>query len=157
MPRHKRQYWLVKTEPDVFSIDDLQRLGRSMWEGVRNFQARNYMRDQMHLGDPVLIYHSNAKPPGIVGLGEVVRESYPDHTSWDPAHKYFDPASSPDNPRWFMVDIGYVETFPRMVSLHEVQKIRRLASMPLVNRSRLSVQPVKKTEFDRLVKLAHEL
>lgn len=150
------RYWLVKTEPDVFSIDDLERLGRSMWEGVRNFQARNYMRDDMKLRDKVLIYHSNAKPPGIVGLGEVVRTSYPDHTSWDPQHKYFDPLSTPEKPRWFMVDIGYLETFPRKVSLAEVQSIPKLAQMPLVNRSRLSVQPVEKAHFDLLIRRARK-
>jgi predicted RNA-binding protein with PUA-like domain len=148
------RHWLMKTEPDAFSIDDLARLGSSMWEGVRNYQARNFMRDDMKLGDPVLIYHSNAKPPGVVGLGEVVREAYPDHTAWDPASKYFDPKSDPDAPRWFMVDVGYVETFPRLVSLDEVRNTAELAHMPLVHRSRLSVQPVDPADFELICRLA---
>lgn len=151
-------HWLVKTEPDSFSIEDLKRLGRTTWDGIRNFQSRNFMRDDMELGDWVLIYHSNAKPPGVVGLGEVVRTSYPDHTAWDPASKYFDEKSSPEDPKWFMVDIGHVETFPRLVSLDELRSRSGpgdvLEGMPLVGKSRLSVQPVTPEQFDAIVELA---
>lgn len=154
------QHWLCKTEPDVFSIDDLKRLKKTNWEGVRNYQARNFMRDQMRKGDPVLIYHSNAKPPGVVGLGKVVRESYPDHFAWDPTSKYFDPASTPENPRWFMVDVGYVRHFKRMVSLDELRSHGEgdgaLADMALMNRSRLSVQPVSPEQFAFIVGLARK-
>ncbi|MGE0732676.1 MAG: EVE domain-containing protein [Acidimicrobiia bacterium] len=152
------RHWLVKTEPESFSIDDLKRLGRTSWDGVRNFQARNFMRDDMALGDWVLVYHSNAKPPGVVGLGEVVRTAYPDHTAWDPASKYFDEQSSPEDPRWFMVDVGYVETFPRLVSLDELRSHGgpggALEGMPLVTKSRLSVQPVTLEQFEFVVALA---
>jgi len=151
-------HWLVKTEPDAFSIDDLKRLGRTSWDGVRNYQARNFMRDDMQLGDWVLVYHSNAKPPGVVGLAEVVRTSYPDHTAWDPASKYFDEQSSPQDPRWFMVDIGFVERFPRPVPLDELRAHGTpggvLEGMPLVGKSRLSVQPVTPDQFDAIVELA---
>lgn len=152
------KYWLAKTEPGSFSIDDLARLGTTSWEGVRNFQARNYMRDEMRVGDPVLIYHSNAKPPGVVGLGKVVRAAYPDHTAWDPTSKYFDESSSPDNPRWMMVDVGYVETFPRLVSLDELRTYatKQLAGMVLLNRSRLSVQPVGLKHYNFICKLARK-
>ncbi len=151
-------HWLVKTEPDAFSIDDLKRLGRTSWDGVRNYQARNFMRDDMQLGDWVLVYHSNAKPPGVVGLGEVVRTAYADHTAWDPASKYFDEQSSPQDPRWFMVDIGFVEIFPRLVPLDELRSHGEpggvLEGMPLVGKSRLSVQPVTPDQFDAIVAMA---
>ena len=151
-------HWLVKTEPDAFSIDDLKRLGRTSWDGVRNYQARNFMRDDMQLGDWVLVYHSNAKPPGVVGLGEVVRTAYADHTAWDPASKYFDEQSSPQDPRWYMVDVGFVEIFPRLVPLDELRSHGEpggvLEGMPLVGKSRLSVQPVTPDQFDAIVELA---
>ena len=148
------RHWLVKTEPEAFSIDDLRRSGRTTWDGIRNYQARNFMRDDMKLGDPVIIYHSNAKPPGVIGLGEVVREAYPDHFSWDPSHKYFDPKATPDNERWMMVDVGYVDTFPRLVSLEELREAPQLAGMPLVSKSRLSVQPVTPEQFKAICALA---
>ena len=148
------RHWLVKTEPESFSLEDLKRLKRSSWEGVRNYQARNYMRDEMRKGDLVLIYHSNAKPPGVVGLGQVVKESYPDHFAWQIGHKYFDPASTPDKPRWFMVDVGYKRTFRRLVSLDELRGMPELAGMPLVNKSRLSVQPVSPEQFEAIVAAA---
>ena len=141
------RHWLVKTEPESFSIDDLKRLRRSHWDGVRNFQARNFMRDEMRKGDPVIIYHSNAKPPGIVGLGKVVKEAYPDHTSWDSKGKYFDPQSSKKDPRWFMVDVGYVAHFRRFISLDVLREMPELEGMPLVSKSRLSVQPVTEDQF----------
>lgn len=145
------RHWLVKTEPESFSLQDLKAMKRSSWEGVRNYQARNFMRDDMRKGDLVLIYHSNANPPGVVGLGEVVKESYPDHFAWQIGNKYFDPASTPEKPRWFMVDIGYKRTFRRLVPLHELTEMRELAGMPLVSKSRLSVQPVAPEQFEAIV------
>lgn len=124
---------------------------------MRNYQARNLVRDEMALGDWVLIYHSNAKPPGVVGLGEVVRTAYPDHTAWDPASKYFDEQSSPEDPRWFMVDVGYVETFPgwcRWMSSARTKPGGVLEGVPIVSKSRLSVQPVSPDAFDAIVAMA---
>jgi Uncharacterized conserved protein len=144
----------MKSEPGDYSIDDLAKDGRTHWDGVRNYQARNFMRDEMQVGDPVLFYHSAVKPPGVVGLAEVVSEPYPDHTAWDPDSKYYDPESTPDDPRWFMVDIGFVEKFPRMVSLDEIKSHPELSEMVLVRRSRLSVQPVTEREFEIIVSLA---
>ncbi|HEX7098288.1 MAG TPA: EVE domain-containing protein [Acidimicrobiia bacterium] len=146
--------WLMKSEPGDYSIDDLAKDGRTHWDGVRNYQARNFMRDEMQVGDPVLFYHSAVKPPGVVGLAEVVSEPYPDHTAWDPDSKYYDPESTPDDPRWFMVDIGFVKKFPRMVSLDEIKSHPELSEMVLVRRSRLSVQPVTEREFEIIVSLA---
>ncbi len=148
------RYWLMKSEPGDYSIEDLERDGSTHWDGVRNYQARNLMRDEMRVGDRVLFYHSNAKPPGVAGIAEVVRESYPDFTSWDPADKHFDPASTPDAPRWFMVDIGFVERLPRLVGLPELRDQPELADMPLLNRSRLSVQPVTSEQYDLIVSLS---
>ncbi len=149
-----RQYWLMKSEPYVYSIDDLQRDGTTYWDGVRNYAARNIMRDRMRIGDRVLYYHSNAKPPGVAGIAEVCRESYPDHTQFDPSSKYHDPKATDENPRWFMVDVRFVEKFEREVSLPEIRATPELAEMVLVNRSRLSVQPVTQAEYDRIVGMA---
>lgn len=147
------RHWLVKSEPDTFSIDDLATAGSTSWEGVRNFQARNVMKE-MKLGDRVLFYHSSTKPPGVAGIAEIVREAYPDHHAWTKGDHYYDEKASPDNPIWVMVDIGFVEKLPRLVSLDEIKAAPELADMVLVKRSRLSVQPVAKAEFDRIVKLA---
>ena len=144
----------MKSEPGEYSIDDLGRDGSEHWDGVRNYQARNLMRDEMSVGDRVLFYHSNDKPPGVVGLAEVVREAYPDHTQFDPDDPHFDPKADPDDPRWFMVDVGFVEKFPRKVSLDELKTHPELADMVLLNRSRLSVQPVEKNHFDFVLALA---
>ncbi len=149
-----RQYWLVKSEPDVYSIDDLERDGETFWDGVRNYSARNLMRDKMRVGDRVLYYHSNAKPPGVVGIAEVARESYPDHTQFDPKSKYHDPKATEEKPRWFMVDIAFVEKLPRAVSLPEIKDTKALSEMVLVNRSRLSVQPVRKSEYDLILRMS---
>lgn len=147
------RHWLVKSEPGDYSIEDLRRDGTTHWDGVRNYQARNFMRD-MQIGDRLLYYHSSAKPPGVIGLAEVVREAYPDHTAWDAESDHFDEKSTPDDPRWFMVDIGFIERFPRLVPLDELREQPELAGMPLLNRSRLSVQPVSPAEFDLIVDLA---
>lgn len=139
------KYWLMKSEPEVFSIDDLKNRpnGTEHWDGVRNYQARNMLRDQMRKGDLAFFYHSNCKEPGIVGITEIVREGYPDFTAFDPQSPYYDPASSPDNPRWYMVDVQFVRTLKRIVTLTELKGHRELADMPLLQRgNRLSVIPV---------------
>lgn len=150
------RHWLMKSEPDVFGIDHLRAKGVEHWDGVRNYQARNFMRDEMKAGDLILFHHSNAKPPGVAGVARVVREAYPDHTSWDPGSYYFDPKSTPEQPRWFMVDVGYVETFPTFLPLDELRNHEVLADMALLNRSRLSVQPVTRLQFDYIVRLGRE-
>lgn len=155
MARAKR-YWLVKSEPNVYSIADLQRDGKTFWDGVRNYQARNFMRDDMHLGDGVLFYHSSAQPMGIYGVAKVVREAYPDHTQFDASdpHRY-DPKSDPANPTWMMVDIGYVGTFKTPITLAMLKQTSGLEKMGVVQRgSRLSVQPVSRKEWDIVMKLS---
>jgi predicted RNA-binding protein with PUA-like domain len=149
------RFWLVKTEPDVFSFDDLlaAKNQTTFWSGVRNYQARNTMRDEMKLGDRVLVYHSNAEPPGAIGIARVVREGYPDHSQFDPNDEYFDPAATPDAPRWFMVDLQAVEKFARLVPLPELREMKGLAKMVLLQKgSRLSVQPVTPEEFQTITK-----
>ena len=149
-----RRYWLMKCEPDAYTIEDLERDGRTSWEGVRNYQARNFMRDQMQVGDKVLFYASNASPSGVTGLAEVVRAGYPDHTAWTPGHHYFDEGSSQESPTWYMVDIGYVERFPATVSLETLKQTPGLEDMMVTRKgSRLSVQPVAPDEYDIVVKL----
>jgi len=143
-------YWLMKSEPDVFSIDDLKKKGVSGWDGVRNYQARNYMR-QMKIGDLVFFYHSNAKPPAIVGIMTVVREAYPDPTQFDPKSDYFDSRSPTDNPRWSQVDVRYQETFARALSLDDLRGMPILSKMVLLHRGRLSVQPVMVGEWEAIV------
>jgi len=146
-------YWLMKSEPNVYSIDDLASDGETCWEGVRNYAARNNMR-AMEVGDMVLYYHSQQKPPGVVGLARVSRLAYPDHFAWEPGHKYFDEKSTPEKPRWWMVDVEFVEKFPREVGLPEIKAAQGLEEMVLVKRGRLSVQPVRPDEFDRVVRMA---
>ena len=150
------QYWLMKSEPDEFSIDDLEhRPGQTEpWDGVRNYQARNMMRDQMRRGDQVFFYHSNTKVPGIVGIAEVVREGYPDHTAFDPDDPHHDPKSDPDNPRWFMVDVRFVRRLDRTISLVELKADPALTDMPLVRRgNRLSVMPVTAAQWNHILAL----
>lgn len=143
-----KRYWLMKSEPNTYSIDDLARDGRTHWDGVRNYQARNFMRDDMSIGDEVLFYHSNAQPPGVVGIARVVREGYPDHTARDPDSKYFDPKASEDDPRWFMVDIEFVEKFDEIIPLETLKSTPGLEEMIVTKKSRLSVQPVTEREFE---------
>ena len=140
--------WLMKVEPEVYSIHDLKRDGNTGWEGVRNFQARNFLRDQMQVGDRVLFYHSNADPPGVAGLARVVRAGYPDPTARDPRSDYHDPKASDEDPRWYAVDIAYVDTFPELVPLDRLRSTPGLEQMLVINRSRLSVQPVTDAEFE---------
>jgi predicted RNA-binding protein with PUA-like domain len=137
--------WLIKSEPEEFSFDDLRAGPRQSepWDGVRNYQARNMMRDQMQVGDGVFFYHSNCAEPGIVGLAKVASKSYPDATAFDPEDKHFDPKSDPENPRWFLIDVQYVRKFKRTVSLTELKSYPELAEFQLVKRgNRLSVMPV---------------
>jgi predicted RNA-binding protein with PUA-like domain len=141
------QHWLLKSEPSVYSIDDLERETRTYWDGIRNYQARNLMRDGMKQGDLVLFYHSNAAPAGVAGLAVVAREAYPDFTAWDPDSPYYDEKSTPDNPRWVMVDVTFGEKFSRLVTLDEIKAESALQEMVLVKNSRLSVQPVRPEEF----------
>lgn len=149
-------YWLMKSEPSVYSIDDLKRDGTTHWDGVRNYQARNMMRDKMKKGDRVLFYHSNANPPGVAGTAKVVRTGYPDHTARDPQSNYYDPKATDEDPRWYMVDIEFEEKLPRLVSLAEIKDHPDLQKMVLVRRSRLSVQPVRPDEFKAILSLARE-
>lgn len=147
------QYWLMKSEPESFSIDDLARAPRktTCWDGVRNYQARNMMRDEMKHGDLGFFYHSNCEVPGIVGVVEIVREAYPDHTAFDPEDHHFDPKSDPDKPRWFMVDVKLVEKFSRVVSLRELKEYAggKLAGFRLLAKgNRLSVMPVSHTQWE---------
>ena len=140
-------HWLMKSEPDVFGIEHLKALPQQTdhWDGVRNYQARNMMRDAMKLGDQVFFYHSNCAAPGIVGIMEVVREGYPDHTAFDPNAKYYDPRSKPDNPRWYMVDIRYRRQLQRNITLQELKRHAdgALANLPLLCKgNRLSVMPI---------------
>ncbi len=150
------KYWLMKTEPDVFSIDDLKNHPQktSPWEGVRNYQARNFMRDEMKKGDKVLIYHSNCKPPGVAGIAEVCKESYPDHFAWDKKSKYYDAKCDPQNPRWFMVDVKFKKMFKSTVSLSELKEVKALESMLILRKgNRLSITPVTKKEFEIIEKM----
>lgn len=146
----------MKSEPDVFSIDDLAKSKNqtTYWDGVRNYQARNYIRDEMKIGDKVIFYHSNAEPPAAVGICEVVKEAYPDFTAFDPNSKYYDPKSKKENPTWFMVDIKLIKKFSKPVPLDEIRKNPKLKNMKLVQKgNRLSVMPLTKDEFDEIVKM----
>jgi len=151
------RFWLLKTEPDTFSFDDLLAAPdrTTLWEGVRNFEARNLMRDDMRVGDRALIYHSSCQPPGAVGVAEVVRDAYPDPTQFDPESPYLDPKARPDAPRWVAVDVRAVEGLPRPVSLAEMKRDPALAGTKLVTRgNRLSVVPLTKEEFERVLGLS---
>jgi len=153
-----KQYWLMKSEPSVFSIDDLARASKrtTCWDGVRNYQARNFMR-AMRSGDRVLFYHSNANPPAVVGIAEVTAVAYPDPTQFEQGHTHFDPASDPKAPRWDMVDIRHVRTFAAPISLDSLRVEKALRGMALLQKgSRLSVQPVTSGEWEHVLKLAKE-
>ncbi|MDE0829037.1 MAG: EVE domain-containing protein [Vicinamibacterales bacterium] len=152
-----KRYWLMKCEPSAYSISDLARDGETSWEGVRNFQARNFMRDDMALGDPVLFYASNADPSGVSGLATIAKTSYPDHFAWKKGHKYFDARSTKAAPKWFMVDVGFVEEFAATVPLATLKATKGLDDMKVVQKgSRLSVQPVTKKEYDIVVRLGRK-
>ncbi len=150
-------HWLLKSEPDVFSIDDLKARGKKgePWDGVRNYQARNFMRDDMKKGDLALFYHSNTDVPGVVGVMEVAKEAQPDPSARDPKSKYYDPKETAENPRWVCCTFRFVEKFPRTVSLDEIKADKKLAEMRVAQRgNRLSITPVTKAEFERICKLA---
>ncbi|MFO8154887.1 MAG: EVE domain-containing protein [Pseudomonadota bacterium] len=152
-------YWLMKSEPDVFGIDHLAALpeGTDHWDGIRNYQVRNMIRDHMRPGDQALFYHSNTKPPGIAGLMEIVSEPYPDHTAFDPEAKYHDPKSDPDNPRWYMVDVRYIRHFDRYIPLDELKQRPELAEMKLVQKgNRLSIMPVTEDEWRTILAMEKE-
>jgi len=142
-------FWLFKSEPGCFSIEDLRkRPGMTeQWDGVRNYQARNYLRDAVKPGDQVLFYHSNIPEPAVVGIAEVVRGGYPDYTAFDPGSEHFDPKSSPGVPVWYMVDVRFVAAMPCSVTLEQIKENPLLVGMPLVKRSRLSIQPVTPEEW----------
>lgn len=145
-------YWLMKCEPDVFSIDDLQRQKIEGWYGIRNYQARNMMRDAMRIGDQVFFYHSNVKVPGIVGIMEVVSAPYPDPTQFDPDHRYFDPKATQEQPRWVQVDVQYIRHTRRLITLEELKNDDQLGESPLLRRgNRLSIMPVGRHDWQRIL------
>lgn len=150
-------YWLVKSEPSSYSIDDLgkEQNQTTFWNGVRNYQARNYMRDDMKIGDKVIFYHSNSEPPCAVGICEVTKEGYPDFSAFDPESKYFDPKSKPENPAWIMVDIKLTKKFSKPVSISDMRDVTALKDIKLLQKgNRLSVFPLTKKEFDTILKMA---
>jgi len=152
-----RNYWLMKSEPSAYSIDDLVRDKTTYWDGVRNYQARNFLRDKIKKGDLVLFYHSNAEPSGIAGIAEVVREGYPDPSAFDPKDRHYDPASTREKPTWYVVDIRFVRKFDVLIPLETLRKITALRKMSLLQRGqRLSVQPVTESEWKIINDLAKE-
>lgn len=149
------KYWLMKSEPDVFSIQDLRAKKTTSWDGVRNYQARNYMRDEMKKGDLVLFYHSNADPSGIAGVARVSRESHPDPTQFDKKSEYFDPKATKEKPIWFLVEVEFVSEFAAVIPLDVLKREKALAKMPLVQKgTRLSVMPVGEAEWKHVMKMA---
>jgi predicted RNA-binding protein with PUA-like domain len=150
-------YWLFKSEPSVFSIEDLEKAPKktTFWDGVRNYQARNSLRDQIKKGDLVFFYHSNSDPSGIAGIAEVVREGYPDHTAFDEKDDHFDPKSDQKNPTWYMVDVRHVKTFKKILSLDDLRAVPQLKDMVLLQKgSRLSIQPVTEKQWKAIEKIA---
>lgn len=148
------KYWLMKSEPDAFSIDDLKSKKKSLWDGVRNYQARNFMMNDMKPGDQVLFYHSSTTPPGVVGLAKVSKSAVPDPSAQDPKSKYYDPKAAPEKPIWFCVEVQFVKKFKNIIPLDELKTHKDLKDMLLLKRGqRLSIQPVQKSEFDYILKL----
>lgn len=150
----ERNYWLMKSEPDAYSIDDLERDGVEPWDGIRNYEARNFMRDDMKIGDGVLFYHSNVRPPVIVGSMEVASEPYPDPTQFDPDSKYFDEKSSEEDPTWELVDVKFVQKFENPVTRDAVKTEPALGDMVLLKRFRLSITPVTEEEWLKIHEMA---
>jgi predicted RNA-binding protein with PUA-like domain len=147
-------YWLMKSEPDAYSIDDLKRDKREPWDGIRNYQARNMMRDDMRVGDEVFFYHSNCKEPGIVGLMKVASKPYPDPTQFDKKSKYYDPKSNPDDPRWCLVDVVYKRKLKRTITLAEIKEHKGLDGLLLTRKgNRLSIMPIEKKHWETLLSL----
>ncbi len=153
-PTRSRRYWLMKSEPDVFSFNDLKARGPTRWDGVRNYMARNFMMRDMQAGDLVLFYHSNANPSGVAGIARVSAAAEPDESAFDAKSDYFDAKSTRERPRWFCVEVVHEEDLPRTVTLDEIKKIARLKNMVLLHNSRLSVQPVTEDEFRTICNLA---
>jgi predicted RNA-binding protein with PUA-like domain len=149
----EERYWLMKAEPDEYSIDDLRRDRVHFWDGVRGYQARNYMRDEMKKGDLVIFYHSSAKEIGAAGVAKVATPPYPDHTQFDPKSRYYDPKSKKDSPTWIMVDVRFVKRFPRIVTREEMRNTSLLKDMPLWKNVRLSIMPFTKKEFTAILSL----
>ena len=148
------QFWLMKSEPETYSIDDLKEFQTDHWDGIRNYQVRNFFRDQMKIGDKAFFYHSNCKEPGIVGLMEIASEAYPDHTAFDSKEKYFDAKSDPENPRWLMLDVTYIRHTKRNITLSELRDHSSLKEMRLLQKgNRLSVIPMTKKEWDYILGL----
>lgn len=149
------RYWLMKSEPDVFSIDDLKAKKTSLWDGVRNYQARNFMTQDMKIGDQVLFYHSSAEPPGVAGLAEIVSEALPDPSQFEKKSRYFDAKAAQDKPIWFCVKVGFKSKFPRVIPLAELRETKELKDMLVLRKGqRLSIQPVSKAEFECVRKMA---
>ena len=150
------RYWLMKCEPEVYSIEDLEKDSTTMWEGVRNYQARNFLRDEIKTGDIAIFYHSNAKPSGPAGVMRVCKDGYPDYTAWDPTNKYYDAKSAADKkPVWFMVDVEFVEKFPEVIPIARLRETSGLEDMVMLQKgSRLSVTPLTKQHYNIICKLA---
>lgn len=147
-------HWLMKSEPDAYSIDDLERDRREPWDGIRNYQARNMMRDDMRVGDEIFFYHSSCKEPGIVGIARVASEPYPDPTQFDPESRYFDPKSDPDDPRWCLVDVEFVRRLARTITLTELKDQPKLDGLLVARRgNRLSIMPVSSAHWARILEL----
>ena len=147
-------YWLMKSEPDVYGIDDLKRDKVEPWDGIRNYQVRNMFRDQMKVGDLAFFYHSNCKPPAVVGIMTIASEAYPDHTQFDPKSRYYDAKSDKENPRWLLVDVKYKRKLKREITLQELKENKKLENFRLNQKgNRLSVIPVKKSEWDLILDL----
>ena len=151
------RYWLMKSEPATYSIDDLKRDKSEHWDGIRNYQVRNMMRDEMKRGDQAFFYHSSCKQPGIVGLMTISHGAYPDPTAWDQSSRYYDPKSSKDNPRWLMVDVAFKHKFSRIITLSELKQHYELAEMPLLRRgNRLSITPITAKEWKFILQLSEQ-
>ncbi len=151
------QHWLMKTEPENYSIDHLKQDKKTYWSGVRNYQARNFMRDQMKIGDLALYYHSNADPSGVAGIARICARAHADFTAWDPKDVHFDPKSTPQNPIWMMVDIEFIEKFPHFVSLDELRREPRLQGLLALKRgTRLSIQPVSEKHFQIIQRMGRK-
>lgn len=150
-----KSFWLMKTEPACYSIDDLLNETITSWDGIRNYQARNFMRDKMQIGDGVLFYHSSTNPAGVTGLAKVCKTAYPDHTAQDPENRHFDPKASKEKPIWMMIDVEFIEKFNKLISISELRSYPELDGMLLFQKGqRLSIQPVEKKHFDFIVKLS---
>lgn len=150
-------YWLIKSEPDCYSIDHLKKDKRTPWNGVRNYQARNFMRDSMKVGDLALFHHSSTKIPGVYGIAKVVSAPHPDMSAFDKKDEHYDPKSIKEKPTWICVDFAFVEKFPRLVSLEEIKRDSKLGGIMVAQvGSRLSIQPVSKSHFERIVDLANK-